>query len=269
MAAPQESLFLAAVTMKDSISAIIINFRADEHVRRLTKELNQQTYLPLETLIIDNSDGSRGFGEGCNLGAKEAKGKYLLFLNPDVSLPPKFIETLFKATQSGKNRSLVGSQVRRPNGKIEITASAVPGPLLALVEFSFLKKLPFLGTWAQKTYRLDNFNHTSSRTVPCLAACAWLMKVEDFWQIGGFDENLFLYFEEFDVCSRLHMIGKGVYFCAETSLTHFGQASTSQISGEARKHFLHSRTYWMHKAYGMIGDMIAWFLTMSEKIKHV
>lgn len=264
--APQFAKF-ATIRMSATVSAIIVNYRADDHVRRLVKELKQQSHPPDEIHVLDNTNEERGLGEAWNLGARQSKSEYLLFLNPDVSLPREFIETLLIVAHARPRCALISSQVLRKNGKIEETASTIPDPLSALIEFSFLRKIPLLGDWVHAHYRLGNFKHTTSRPVPCLAACAWLMRTKDFQEIGGFDPKLYLYFEEFDVCSRLAQKKKEVYFSAETSLIHFGQASTSQVPVSSRQHFLHSRAYWMKKRYGLLGMLVAAFLSISEKMK--
>lgn len=88
----------------------------------------------------------------------------------------------------------------------------------------------------------------------------------DFQSVGGFDKNMFLYFEEFDLAYRiLSVLKKQTYFCAEANITHFGQVSTKQIK-RASEHFLRSRKYWFSKTYGWGGKMVVFLLELLEKV---
>lgn len=242
-------------------SIIIVNFQADQHVRRLKKSL--EAVEDAEIIVVDNSDGKRGYGEGCNLGARKAKGKYFLFLNPDIEMKPTDVQIMVHILEKMPLVGVVGPQILRPNGAIEISCADFPTPLLALIEYSFLKKIPVLKDISRR-YRLFGFDHKSSRPVPLVGGSALLVRRRDFEALGGFDEKLFLYFEEFDLAYRMRQqFGKTAYFCSEAKITHYGQASTRQVHNVSR-HFYQSRRYWFHKAFGWQGMLVARLLEFME-----
>lgn len=244
-------------------SIIIVNFRADEYVERLQLSLRE---LPKsEVIVVDNSDGSRGYGEGCNLGAQRAKGRFLIFLNPDIQTTPESMARLVSVLKKSPEIGLVGPQILNPDGSIEISCAAFPTPLLALVEYSFLRHWPLLNKFASR-YRLSEFDHRHSRVVPLVGGSCLAVRKADFHSIGGFDENMFLYFEEFDLAYRmLSALKKQTYFCAEANITHFGQVSTSQIK-RTSEHFHRSRRYWFAKTYGWRGKMVVYLLELLERL---
>ncbi len=243
-------------------SVIIVNYRADVYVKRLQNTLRD---LPnSEVIVIDHSDGRRGYGAGCNQGARQARGKYLVCLNADVMIKPADIDRLVKVLQDQPAIGLVGPQIRNASGEVQISCSAIPTPFLALIEYSWLRNVPGLRHFSQ-AYRLNGFDHRTSRVVPAIGGSCLVMRRRDWQAIDGFDEKLFLYFEEFDLAKRLHdQLNLATYFCAEAVLTHFGQVSTKQTA-QARQHFQRSRHYWLGKAYGWRGRLTAFLLKLMEK----
>ena len=250
------------MTNKIICSIIIVNYKADAHVERLKKALQKTPFT--EIIVIDNSRVHRGYGAGCNMGAQQASGEILFFLNPDIEITSQTVLALSDLLQKNENVGLVGPQIKDIHGRTQITCSAVPTPLIAAIEYSFLGKLPFL-RWAHAQYRLNNFDHKNSRDVPSISGSCFALRTKDFQKIGGVDENLFLYFEEFDLAIRItDQLKKIVWFCAEESVVHYGQVSTQQT--ETNTHFLTSRAYWLEKTYGWSGKLVNYWLRFAEKI---
>lgn len=246
---------------RSEISVIIVNYRADALVEQAKKRL----FSPLiEIVVIDHSSGKEGFGAGCNEGARSARGDYLIFMNPDVDLSTQDAKALVKVLKKDKTVGMVGPRFTH-DGKTQVTCSAVPTPMMALIEFSFLRRIPLLRHWT-RAYRLNGFDHMSSRFVPAISGACFAMRKDYFQEIGECDDSLFLYFEEFDLASRLKDMGKRVYFLAEATVEHIGQASTNQMPSSDRiAIFRQSRRYWLAKRWGISGTFVAQFLDWSEQ----
>jgi GT2 family glycosyltransferase len=185
-------------------------------------------------------------------------------MNPDIETTPESISRLVKVFEDNPRIGLTGPQILRPNKSVEISCCAEPKPLLALVEYSFLRDWPILNRFA-RSYRLNGFDHRSSRSVPIISGSCLAMRAEDFARLGGFDEKIFLYFEEFDLAKRVRdQLQQRVYFCAEAVITHIGQVSTQQLK-DADSHFRESRRYWFTKAYGPGGRIAVKLLELMER----
>jgi N-acetylglucosaminyl-diphospho-decaprenol L-rhamnosyltransferase len=70
------------------------------------------------------------------------------------------------------------------------------------------------------------------REVPWLLGAALAIRRAAFEEVGGFDTSFFMYYEEVDLCFRLHQAGWHVHFAPVTCITHVGGASTSQMRAE-------------------------------------
>lgn len=253
------------VVKKNSIqtSVVIVNYHADDFVRQIQKQLaNDPT---VECIVIDNSHGKSGYGAGCNAGAQKARGETVLFVNPDINISPETVHTLSTYLMDHPQIGLIGPQILDETGKIQITCSTIPTPLEAVIIYSWIGKLPWFQTWYSR-YRLQGFNHQTSRPVPAISGSCFMMRREEFLEIGGCDENIFLYFEEFDIAKRVHdQLEKEVYFLTSCAIIHYGQESTKQLP-TVSQHFQRSRRYWLQKHYGIMGLLADSWLRIWERI---
>ncbi len=244
------------------ISVIIVNYQADEYVRKLQKSFLQRD--DIECIVIDNSSGERGYGAGCNLGAEQAKGEYLFFTNPDVYCTASVVDSLADFLLTHPQVGLVGPQIRNEHGAIDTTCSTVPTAWQAAVVYSWLGTLPLFADQV-KQYRLWGFNHQSSRPVPSVSGACFMMRADEFRALGGFDEQFFLYFEEFDLAKRIkEILEMEVYYLATISVIHYGQHSTNQTS-TAPIIFRQSRRRWLEKYYGWKGILANTWIRIWEK----
>jgi GT2 family glycosyltransferase len=88
---------------------------------------------------------------------------------------------------------------------------------------------------------------------------------EAFDRVGGFDEAVFLYYEEIDLCARLRAEGWEVHIVPDAEVVHFGAASTSQSRASmAAEHF--KSTLWFYRRYYAGPRLALWLLLMRSKM---
>lgn len=214
-----------------------------------------------EVIVVDNDKKNIGYGAGINMGAKKAKGKYLLFLNPDTYLFPDSIENMICFMEKNMDVGVVGPKIYKDKEKSEVQLSfcKFPNLISAFVVYGPLKKY-FPRIWRDFTYGLNKINVPFS--VDAVSGAVLMVRRNVFEEIGGFDEKYFLYFEENDFCRRIKLAGRKIYFLPFYEAVHFGQGSTFNIS-EANYHFKKSRKYFLEKYYGFWGkaaDKIIWMI---------
>jgi GT2 family glycosyltransferase len=182
------------------------------------------SHLDAEIYVIDNasSDGSAsvaerilgeqgivvrmsedlGYGTAINEGARQARGKYLLMMNDDVTVTPDSIDRLIETLKEHPTIAIVGPLLCHPDGSPTYTMYRwAPG-------------------WRDELAKVrDRLVGTSVRTtVPdgdivevevLLGACA-LIESQFFRNIGGFNEVFFMYGEDLDLCRRITSLGLDV-----------------------------------------------------------
>ena len=130
-----------------------------------------------------------GYGKANNIGLKEVKTKYALILNPDTKLYPETLNSFISLANDIKDFAIIG-----------------PG----IVEGDDLHKIT-IKQEAKETNTVKGY--------------AMLMNLSQFEDIGFFDENIFFFLEEIDLCKRLKRKNKIIYYSPNTKVHHEGGKS--------------------------------------------
>ncbi len=176
-----------------------------------------------EVVVIRN-DRNLGFSRACNRGAAEASGRFLLFLNSDTEVQKGTFEHLIQWLESHSNTGVVGPKLIGPNERA-IQMSWVWNPLLAgeLIQQYFA---PYAVRRSRFRQRLIQWLQNRSKSVPSICGACIMVRRDVFDQIGGFDEDFELYFEDSDICLRCRQAGWNIDFVAESKLMHrLGQST--------------------------------------------
>lgn len=214
------------------ISFIIVNYNGEKYLPRLIHSLQKQTNKSYEIIIIDNKSTDNsvkkirrqfpqiqiilsaniGYGRGCNLGAQNAGGKYLVFLNPDNYLDPNYINDFVNIYRQKKLQS--SEAIGCMNCKIVGYNSRISKKSIASGSIIDIFGNPRQSSSAKKNE--DSFH---------VMGTGLFIEKKVFDRIGGFNPNFFLYGEEIDLCWRLKTQGYRNIFTDKTVLYHLGGAS--------------------------------------------
>lgn len=167
--------------------------------------------------VLQRQDNG-GFGAACNDGARVAKGRLLCFLNPDTRVPTDFAEAAIghlAATPS----AIVGLRTHRGRW-LDYSAGPLPNLLLECLGVLLVGRY-LEAAWMRLRGRLRGGVLTVGW---CMGACLFLHR-DTFDALGGFDEDYFLYFEEVDLCHRLHDAGGVVIYDPDAAIEHVGGAA--------------------------------------------
>lgn len=203
---------------------IIINNGNPPGVEKL---LNQRV-MENKHLKIISGKGNIGFARACNLGAKSAKGDYLLFLNPDCMLPNDALAKSLAILKKYPEQTLAGCNLRNPDGSEQRGGRrSLLTPANALAESlgcSFL--LP----------KSDRLNHhkaaipEQAHEVSAISGAFMLISRNYYNQLKGLDEGYFLHMEDMDFCYRVKKSGGRIICMPEVSVLHFHSTSEAPSS---------------------------------------
>jgi N-acetylglucosaminyl-diphospho-decaprenol L-rhamnosyltransferase len=181
--------------------------------------------------LIANTD-NRGFAAACNQGIATSTEDFVLILNPDTLVTAAALRKLSDIMQAEPRTGACGPRILNPNGSLQPSCRRFPTlPRLLLDEFSFGKLFPrskFFGD-----YRMTWWAHDEPREVDQLMGAALLLRRKALEQVGVFDERFFMYFEEVDLCVRLHNAGWKILFVPDAQVMHHGGQSARQELPEA------------------------------------
>jgi GT2 family glycosyltransferase len=179
---------------------------------------------------------NRGFGAGCNLGAANAQGDVLIFMNPDAMFVTGAVKSLVQQVRiSG---ALVGPRIRDADGFDQTRARFWSTPLSILGEVC----LPIALTKVilRRDIPPEYSVYRYGGPVPYIQGSCMAVTAESFWRAGGFDERLFLYHEEEELSRRLESIGVSTVLAPTAVIAHLGAGSTSQVRDFAARQYYRS-----------------------------
>jgi N-acetylglucosaminyl-diphospho-decaprenol L-rhamnosyltransferase len=175
---------------------------------------------PWVTLI--RAPENRGFAAGANRGAREAAGEWLLFLNPDARLTDGAMTGLLAAARNLPRPGAVGPRIEGPRGT-ESSVGRYYGPWRDLVRAFALYRI-FPGVRAFEDVHLRRLP-AETTPVEWVTGAALLVQAQAFREVGGFDEDYFLYVEDMDLCYRLAGQGRRNLYVPSVVVHHEGSRS--------------------------------------------
>ena len=233
----------------DKITTIINTFNSEDKIHQCLKSINSETKI----IVIENSSNTNfkndlekkynnvrcfltnenlGYAKGNNLGLSKVKTDYALILNPDAVLENKTLDRLL------------------------ITANKHP-------DFAII------GPAKQDEYSKTDFNDSKDEVfqVDSLKGFAMFLNLNQFKNVGYFDDNFFIYLEEIDLCKRLKSKNKKIILDKKVIIEHIGGSShNKEIDFEMELsrnwHWMWSLFYFNKKHYGYFYAL----LTVSSKI---
>jgi len=190
---------------------------------------------------------NRGFGAGCNRGARHALGRYLLFLNPDTRFRNDVVAELVRFLDSHPLAAAAAPMLLDEHDNAR-SNGVQPLPTL-FNEFLHHSTLKFRFPEPYQSGR----DHCSTREVESVIGACLMVRSEVFHSIGGFDEAFFLYSEDLDLCCRIRKAGHQVWYVHTGRVTHEEHHTTVQVLGSVSRIALQnmrSQHYYFRKHRG-------------------
>lgn len=226
------------------LSIIIINYNTKDYLRQVLQSIEQSIdRLDKEVIVVDNgsTDGSLdiipswvkliknnhnlGFSAANNLGLKQARGEYILFLNSDTQVMPDTLQIMINFMDQYQKVGVSTCRVELPNGQIDPASHrGFPTPWAALTYFLGLEKLfPHSRLFSQYNQSWQDLSTIHQIDSPAGAFFLTRKKILD--QIGGFDERFFMYAEDLDLSLRIKQAGWKIMYVPFTRIIHHKKKS--------------------------------------------
>jgi GT2 family glycosyltransferase len=186
--------------------------------------------------VIAN-DQNVGYAVANNQGMAASQGRYILILNPDTILQEDTLDVLTRFLDEHPDTGAVGPKVIFPIGTFDYTARrSFPTPWVSFCKLSGLSKLfPNSPRFAQ--YNLTYVDPDVPMEVDSLCGACMMIRREIYENIGGFDEDYFMYGEDIDWCYRIKQAGWKVQYYPKTQIIHYKGESTKRSTIKRNKYF--------------------------------
>ncbi|WP_298236877.1 glycosyltransferase family 2 protein [uncultured Algibacter sp.] len=202
-----------------------------------------------EAILIENKENF-GFSKANNIGVSKAKGEYICILNPDtVVSDDTFIKLLEFSNQKDK-LGVVGCKLLNGVGSfLQESKRNIPSAITSL------KKI--LGF--PNKYYANNLVEDEIGEVDILVGAFMFIKRTCYEELGGFDEDYFMYGEDIDLSYRMLMAGYKNYYFGKTSCIHFKGESTLRDKNYARNFYGAMQIFYKkHFSKNSIFDLLIW-----------
>jgi len=227
----------------DKITVVINTFHSEDKIDKCLNSINPK----IKILVIENSNNSNfklnlekkysnvtcyltgenlGYAKGNNLGLSKVATEYALILNPDAYLENDTLNNLINSAKNLNDFAIIGPAKQNEYSNID-----------------FDETKPDI-------YEVDN-----------IKGFAMFLNMKEFNDIGFFDENIFIYLEEKDLCKRLKKNNKKIFLAQNVIIHHVGGSShNAKINFEMELsrnwHWMWSIFYYNKKHYGYFISII-------------
>jgi N-acetylglucosaminyl-diphospho-decaprenol L-rhamnosyltransferase len=208
-----------------------------------------------------------GYGHAANAAAVRATCDVILFLNSDAQINQRAATALVEEVDRHGGRCIAGARLVSADGSIQRSAGLLPAPSDLAVRALGLHHVargvtgwPVIGRLVRGNRLAREYDLALDSTGPISttmvsgAVCA--MGRAAYSEIGGFDEDFFLYFEDADLCRRALRAGMAIRYLPQAVVTHIGGASSGEDYHFGPRHARSMRLY-LSKWYGRPGLIMA------------
>jgi GT2 family glycosyltransferase len=197
--------------------------------------------------LVENKDNS-GFPKGNNTGVAIAQGQYICILNPDTVVAEDTFTKVLAFAERQKNLGIVGVKLIDGAGSfLPESKRGVPTPFVAFTKMAGLYKL-FPKVKGLGKYYAQQLSENETGKVDILVGAFMLMKRDLYQELGGFDENCFMYSDDIDLSYRMLLKGKSNYYYHETTVIHYKGESTIK-DGVYMKRFQEAMEFFYKKHF--------------------
>ncbi len=250
------------------LSIIIVNWNVRDLLDKCLASL-QRADVAADVILVDSasSDGSValvrekyptvrllpqteniGFTRGNNLGLAQARGDYILLLNPDTEVSPAALSQLLAFMRARPAVGIVGPHTLNSDGSHQSTRRRFPNLLTGIFESTWL------AAWAppaiERHYRMLDTADAAIMEADWVQGSALLLRRAVYADIGGLDEGFVMYSEELDFCRRAKSAGWQVWYHGGAFITHHGGKSSEQAATAKQIHFHSSKLRYFRKHHG-------------------
>lgn len=207
---------------------------------------------------IINNEKNFGFSKACNIGSKNQKSDYILFLNPDIILNKDNLTKSIALIKTKLDIGVCGIQLRNNEFEIQRTCCNFPKPI------NFFNKIIGLNKLNPKIFKdffMENWDHKDSRFVDHVIGAFYLIRAELFFKLKGFDESFFMYLEDLDLSKRVNKSGYKIYYFSETSAYHKGGGSSEKVKDYRIFYSIYSRVLYGFKYFNLKNAIFFLFIT--------
>ena len=221
--------------------------------------------------LIENKENV-GFPKGNNIGVSVAQGEYLCILNPDTVVAEDTFTKLLTFAKQQSDLGIVGCKLIDGTGNfLPESKRGVPTPWVAFTKITGLYKI-FPQSSLFNKYYAQHLSENETGKVAILVGAFMIMKRDLYLEVGGFDENCFMYSDDIDLSYMVLQKGKSNYYFHDTTVIHYKGESTVKDGVYMKRfqeamHFFYKKHFKVSVVFDVLMQVAAYFFTLFKKNK--
>lgn len=258
------------------LTVVIVNYRVKYLLEQTLRSVEQAMQgLRGEIIVVDNQSGddsiafsrerhphvtyienreNAGFARANNQAIMQAQGRYTLILNPDTIITPTCLQEGIAWMQSHPRCGAIGARMMDGNGVfLPESKRSFPTPWVSFCKIFGLSKLFPRSRWFAK-YHLRYLDDRQPQCVDILSGAYMLCRTSVLQQLGGFDEDFFMYGEDIDLSYRIVQVGYENWFLP-TPMVHYKGESTHKDSMRYVRVFYDAMLIFYRKHFPRFGTL--------------
>jgi hypothetical protein len=249
------------------VSVVIVSWKVKDLLKKNLETLfNSKGDIDFEIFVVDNNsqDGTvemvnkefpqvnlianrdnLGFAKANNLAINQARGRYILLLNPDMQVKENTLVNMVTWMDDNPRAGVAGCKLIDDKGGVVPHVREFPrfGDQMAIT-----LKIPHIFPGVLNNYIIKDFDYSEEREVDSIRGSFFAIRREVIEEIGGLDERYFIWFEEVDYCRRVKEAGwKVMYTPATTCVDYVGKSFIQVPKGKTQKYFRDSMLKYFYK----------------------
>jgi len=272
------------------LSICIVNWNVEDMLKACLGSIYANTKdISFEVIVVDNnsSDGSvqmikadfpqvtlienkvnAGFTKANNQAIKISRGWNIIFLNPDTEIIGNALNKMVSFLNSRRNYGALGCKLLNTDGSLQRSCRTFPTLEAMLYSALFLDSL-FPKSRLFNKYFMTWWDFNEIMEVDQPMGSALMIKREILNKVGLFDENIFIWFDEVDLCYRIKEAGYKIFFTPEAQIKHHLSQSFKQWKSipqilKGAITWRKSRNYFFKKHNGMPSVFVLWGLDILQ-----
>jgi len=220
---------------------VVDNASVDGSVEAIAREFPEAKVIRQRTNV--------GFGRANNAGLQVAEGRFILLMNPDVTVMPGCVGRLADFLLVRPDAGAVGPRLQLPDGLLDETARrGFPSPAATLFHYTGLGKM-FPHSERLNRFTMGHLPATETHEIDAGTAACLMVRRAAIDRVGFFDPDYFLFGEDLDLCFRLKSSGWKVFYLPTARAVHAKTMTSRQEMSRQRLEFHRAMWTFHHKHY--------------------
>jgi N-acetylglucosaminyl-diphospho-decaprenol L-rhamnosyltransferase len=267
------------------LSIVIVNWNTRELLRDcLTSLYASEGDFAFQVVVVDNcsqdgtcsmvgdefpqvhvieSEINGGYAYANNLGLRRLVARYFLLLNPDTILPSHALQGMLEFMDAHPEVGIAGPKLVMSDGSLDLACRrSFPTVENSCYKLSGLSRL-FPNSRRFGAYNLTYLDPDEASEVDSVVGAFMMVRREVVEDVGGLDEEFFMYAEDLDWALRAKQARWKVYYYPEITVLHYKRQASDQNAGRARYEFWRAMYTFYRKHYAQETPLLIHYLVLG------